>query len=127
VFSADAVEFAPEPVLQIPEGDVAPGQELTGASRVALDVAIVAHADFLEAPVRGVSVGAERAFSFGKRSSNSSRVFGNSIRESSRNAPWVSGASGTVIRLSQRDRQSRTYAHRHGVDAPEQRDWTWPL
>jgi hypothetical protein len=27
VFFADAVEFAPEPVLQIPEGEVAPGQD----------------------------------------------------------------------------------------------------
>jgi hypothetical protein len=62
VFSADAVEGPPEPVLQIPENDVTPGQDFTGASGVALDVAIVAHADSLEAPVRGVSVGAKRGF-----------------------------------------------------------------
>jgi hypothetical protein len=62
VSSADAVEGPPEPVLQISEDDVTPGQDFAGASRVALDVAIVAHADSLEAPVRGVSVGAKRGF-----------------------------------------------------------------
>jgi hypothetical protein len=62
MFSTDAVERPPEPVLQISEYDVAPGQDFPGASRLALDVAIVAHTDLLEAPVSGVSVGAKRGF-----------------------------------------------------------------
>jgi hypothetical protein len=62
VFPADAVEGPPKPVLQIPKDDVAPGQDLPGARWVALDVAIVADADFLEESICAESVGAKRGF-----------------------------------------------------------------
>jgi xylulose-5-phosphate/fructose-6-phosphate phosphoketolase len=37
--------------------------------------------------------------------------------------------AGAHVKEKLRDLQidCRTYAHRHGIDAPEQRDWTWPL
>ena len=37
--------------------------------------------------------------------------------------------TGAHVKEKLRDQQidCRNYAHRHGVDAPEQRDWTWPF
>jgi xylulose-5-phosphate/fructose-6-phosphate phosphoketolase len=37
--------------------------------------------------------------------------------------------AGAHVKEKLRDQQidCRNYAHRYGVDAPEQRDWTWPF